>query len=222
MKWRVIGATLGVAILLASHAHAAQNENDESDESAVTPSLFERKLAITLEHNEKLNEYNATLHKIDREFKPIIEEYERKKALVHQKTDKANGEYFESIFGSKGRPTDEVYVQIETTESPRIKIEETTKLQPQTLAPAATASPQMTSGKHPHGQAQVIIDLVPGQPIAIHSQASQMLTEMSRQLGDYKIAAYSIVGAFRQGKSFFMDYCLRFLYANVSKKILNY
>lgn len=31
-----------------------------------------------------------------------------------------------------------------------------------------------------------------------------------------KIVAFSIIGAFRRGKSFFLDYCLRFLYANVS------
>lgn len=31
-----------------------------------------------------------------------------------------------------------------------------------------------------------------------------------------KIVLLSIVGAFRKGKSFFLDYCLRFLYGNVS------
>ena len=34
---------------------------------------------------------------------------------------------------------------------------------------------------------------------------------------DRKIVILSIVGAFRRGKSFFLDYCLRYLYANVSK-----
>lgn len=32
-----------------------------------------------------------------------------------------------------------------------------------------------------------------------------------------KIVAVSINGALRNGKSFFMDYCLRFMYANVSE-----
>lgn len=32
-----------------------------------------------------------------------------------------------------------------------------------------------------------------------------------------KVVVLSIVGAFRKGKSFFLDYCLRFLYGNVSK-----
>ena len=31
-----------------------------------------------------------------------------------------------------------------------------------------------------------------------------------------KVVVFSIIGAFRRGKSFFLDYCLRFLYANVS------
>lgn len=31
-----------------------------------------------------------------------------------------------------------------------------------------------------------------------------------------KVVILSIVGAFRKGKSFFLDYCLRFLYGNVS------
>lgn len=33
-----------------------------------------------------------------------------------------------------------------------------------------------------------------------------------------KLVVLSIVGAFRKGKSFFLDYCLRFLYAHVSFK----
>jgi atlastin len=36
-----------------------------------------------------------------------------------------------------------------------------------------------------------------------------------------KVVILSIVGAFRRGKSFFLDYCLRYLYANV-KKIINF
>lgn len=32
-----------------------------------------------------------------------------------------------------------------------------------------------------------------------------------------KVAVLSIVGAFRKGKSYFLDYCLRYLYGNVSK-----
>lgn len=34
-----------------------------------------------------------------------------------------------------------------------------------------------------------------------------------------KVVVLSIVGAFRRGKSLFLDYCLRYLYANV--RVLN-
>ena len=36
------------------------------------------------------------------------------------------------------------------------------------------------------------------------------------EIEDRKVVILSIVGAFRGGRSFFLDYCLRFLYANVS------
>jgi Guanylate-binding protein, N-terminal domain len=36
------------------------------------------------------------------------------------------------------------------------------------------------------------------------------------ELADRKIVVVSVVGAYRKGKSFLMDYCLRFMYANVS------
>jgi atlastin len=39
------------------------------------------------------------------------------------------------------------------------------------------------------------------------------------QVKDRKIVVLSIVGAFRKGKSFFLDYCLRFLYGNVSETL---
>ena len=37
------------------------------------------------------------------------------------------------------------------------------------------------------------------------------------EVKDRKIVIVSIMGEYRKGKSFFMDYCLRFMYANVSE-----
>lgn len=39
---------------------------------------------------------------------------------------------------------------------------------------------------------------------------------LNPEVRNRKIVVLSIVGAFRKGKSFFLDYCLRFLYGNVS------
>ena len=36
------------------------------------------------------------------------------------------------------------------------------------------------------------------------------------EIQDRKVVIISLIGAFREGKSFFLDYCLRFLYAHVS------
>ena len=39
----------------------------------------------------------------------------------------------------------------------------------------------------------------------------------NNDLADRKIVTVSIIGALRKGKSFFLNYCLRYLYANVSR-----
>lgn len=36
------------------------------------------------------------------------------------------------------------------------------------------------------------------------------------EINDRKVVVFSIIGAYRGGKSFFLDYCLRYLYATVS------
>lgn len=40
------------------------------------------------------------------------------------------------------------------------------------------------------------------------------------KIADRKIVAISIAGAARVGKSFFVDYCLRFMYANVRNLLI--
>lgn len=42
-------------------------------------------------------------------------------------------------------------------------------------------------------------------------------TFLHPDVANRKIVVISIVGALRKGKSFFLNYCLRFLYANVSE-----
>jgi len=65
-----------------------------------------------------------------------------------------------------------------------------------------------------------------GAPVAVlkFAKDSKLLLEGSQlnslmmhpDVKNRKAVVVSIVGAFRQGKSFFLDYCLRYLYANVS------
>jgi atlastin len=53
---------------------------------------------------------------------------------------------------------------------------------------------------------KVLVDLDPLKSLLHHPEVKNR-----------KIVAFSIVGAYRKGKSFFLGYCLRYLYANVSE-----
>lgn len=65
---------------------------------------------------------------------------------------------------------------------------------------------------HPYGKPVIIFDLernyVDDDQLEIMFSHPDVL--------DRKMVVFSIIGALRKGKSFFLDYCLRFLYANVS------
>lgn len=72
---------------------------------------------------------------------------------------------------------------------------------------------------HPHGSPISILNIIVG------GGTKQFITETENidriflhpEVRDRKIVVLSIIGDYRKGKSFFLDYCLRFLYANVSK-----
>ncbi|KAG5668477.1 hypothetical protein PVAND_016416 [Polypedilum vanderplanki] len=66
--------------------------------------------------------------------------------------------------------------------------------------------------RHSHGEALNIITFNDNQINFNEEKLSQLL--LHPQVKDREIAIVSIVGAYRKGKSFFMDYCLRFMYAN--------
>lgn len=55
-----------------------------------------------------------------------------------------------------------------------------------------------------------------GQIIVHTTKLTEML--MHPDVQNRKLMALSVIGAFRKGKSFFLDYCLRYLYANVSAR----
>ena len=78
---------------------------------------------------------------------------------------------------------------------------------------------QVSSSSHPHGESKQILSMID------INGTKQYITEtfnieeifLHPEVRDRKIVVLSVIGAYRKGKSFFLDYCLRFLYANVSK-----
>lgn len=68
---------------------------------------------------------------------------------------------------------------------------------------------------HPFGQPVNVLKFGEGNKVLIdNAELDKMF--LHSEVKNRKIVAFSIIGAFRRGKSFFLDYCLRFLYANVS------
>jgi atlastin len=70
------------------------------------------------------------------------------------------------------------------------------------------------SNEHRFGKALNIIQFSEGNLQCDESSLDNLL--LNSQVKSRKIVVFTIVGAFRRGKSFFLDYCLRFMYANVS------
>lgn len=86
---------------------------------------------------------------------------------------------------------------------------------------------------HPHGRPITLMKFKEGSEESNESSAQQSnlandvedsLRQLSSMLNhpevhDRKIVIISIAGAFRKGKSFFLDFILRYLYATVRKKL---
>lgn len=51
----------------------------------------------------------------------------------------------------------------------------------------------------------------------LYDQAAVQNLFLNPLLADRKVVIFSIIGAFRKGKSFLMNYVLRYMYANVSR-----
>ncbi|XP_070497542.1 atlastin-2-like [Chironomus tepperi] len=66
---------------------------------------------------------------------------------------------------------------------------------------------------HPHGNAENILRFVNNNKISVNNEQLKKLFDHP-EVRDRKIVVFSIIGAYRKGKSFFLDYCLRFLYAH--------
>jgi len=68
---------------------------------------------------------------------------------------------------------------------------------------------------HPYGKSESILSFTSEDKITINEEVLRQIFEHP-ELQNRKIVVFSIIGAYRKGKSFFLDYCLRFLYAHVS------
>jgi len=73
--------------------------------------------------------------------------------------------------------------------------------------------------KHPHGKPISILRFSESKEVIIDNRELDKIFNHP-EIQDHKVVILSLIGAFRGGKSFFLDYCLKFLYAHVSMKIL--
>lgn len=72
----------------------------------------------------------------------------------------------------------------------------------------------VSCAKHPYGQ-QISIHISDEKYTDFNFKALETIF-LHPEVRNRKIVLLSIVGTYRKGKSFFLDYCLRYLYANVS------
>lgn len=68
-------------------------------------------------------------------------------------------------------------------------------------------------GEHAFGEPVKLLKSVDGQYIIDQPELDHILNHA--EVRDRKIVVFSIIGPQKKGKSFFMNYCLRFMYANV-------
>ena len=91
-------------------------------------------------------------------------------------------------------------------------------LELQVVTKANVVKRQVNKPKHPHGNPSNILrfDQVGNDTNVIVDDIALDRIFLHPEVKNRKIVVISIIGVFRKGKSFFMDYCLRFMYANVS------
>jgi atlastin len=68
--------------------------------------------------------------------------------------------------------------------------------------------------EHPHGEPERILKFTSNDKFEVDEETLRGMFEHS-DVKNRKIVALSTIGAYRKGKSFFLDYCLRYLYAKV-------
>jgi len=75
------------------------------------------------------------------------------------------------------------------------------------------------SNHHPYGKPINIVQFTEGTEFIV--EHDELIKIFSHDNIKYRsIVVFSIVGAFRKGKSFLLDYVLRYLYANVRNLVI--
>ena len=74
---------------------------------------------------------------------------------------------------------------------------------------------KMSSHQHPYGKPENVLGFAEDSKVFIKDEPLKDMF-LHPDVKHRKIVAFSIIGAYRKGKSFFLDYCLRYLYAHVS------
>ena len=80
--------------------------------------------------------------------------------------------------------------------------------------------PKEASNDHPYGKSDNLLKFEADSQVTVANKNLEEILQ-HQEVRDRKIVAFSVIGAFRKGKSFFLNYCLRFLYAHVSYNCLN-
>lgn len=68
---------------------------------------------------------------------------------------------------------------------------------------------------HPYGKPVTVMKFSDTGEIIVDTEEVEKIFN-HEEIEDRKIVIFSLIGAFRGGKSYFLNYCLRFLYAHVS------
>ncbi|XP_070497343.1 uncharacterized protein [Chironomus tepperi] len=71
----------------------------------------------------------------------------------------------------------------------------------------------MASHQHAHGNSENVLGFTKDNKVFINDEPLKKMF-LHPDVKNRKIVAFSIIGAYRKGKSFFLDYCLRYLYAH--------
>ena len=80
---------------------------------------------------------------------------------------------------------------------------------------------EQSTQPHPHGKQMNILNVIDEGGNKQFSTDTENIKKifLHPEVRDRKIVVLSVIGAYRKGKSFFLDYCLRFLYAKVSTSL---